>query len=224
FTCLRPDDMDPIIPQGLNVAPGGRMEPHARVHGRGHQNRLVSREEHCSGKVVRVAASHLCQQACSRRGDHDEVRLSAQPDMADIVLVLTVEQLGEDAITRDGADSQRCDELLSGGRHDCPHTRPALSQASDEVETFVGGNATSEDQEYASAVHVRTIGGWSAHCNTPRRGCRSSSSKGLAQLCYAWAYVLHTCRIEEMQVRIVFDRDITQSEINTGTLFKFDAI
>src|SRR5690606_16212279 len=99
-------------------------------------------------------------------------------DMADIVLVLTVEQLGEDATTRDGADRQRGDELLSGGRHDCPHTRPALSQAPDEVETFVGGNATSEDQEYASAVHVRTIGGWSTHCNTPRWARRSSRSKG----------------------------------------------
>src|SRR5690606_26179447 len=164
----------------LNVAPGGRMEPHARVHGRGNQNRLVSREEHCSGKVVRMAASHLCQQACSRRSDHDEVRLSAQPDMADIVLVLTVEQLGEDAITRDGADRQRCDELLSSRRHDRPHPRPALPQAPDEVETLVGGNTATEDQEYASAVHVRTIGGWCTHCNTPRRACRSSNSRGSA--------------------------------------------
>src|SRR5690606_24073333 len=121
---------------------------------------------------------HLCQQACSRRGDHDEVRLSAQPDMADIVLVLTVEQLGEDAITRDGADRQRCDELLSSRRHDRPHPRPALPQAPDEVETLVGGNTATEDQAYAAAVHGRTIGGWCTHCNTPRRARRSSRSKG----------------------------------------------
>ena len=71
--------------------------------------------------------------------------------MADIMLVLPVEQVGEDVIRRQCADGKRRHELLRSLRHDTAHRRTALAQPPDQVERFVGGDAAADDQQDAFA-------------------------------------------------------------------------
>ena len=74
-----------------------------------------------------------------------------KPDMADILLVLAVEQLGEDMVGGQRADRQRRDEMLRGRGHHGAHRSAALAQPADQVERLVGGDAAADDQEDALA-------------------------------------------------------------------------
>ena len=85
------------------------------------------------------------------RRDDDQVGLARQADVADVVLVLAVEEVGEDMVGRQRADRQRRDEFLRGGGHDAAHGGAALAQAADQVERLVGRDAAADDQEDALA-------------------------------------------------------------------------
>ena len=80
-----------------------------------------------------------------------EVGLAGQPDMADILLVLAVEQIGEDMVGGQRADRQRRDELLRRLGHHGAHRGAALAQPADQVERLVGGDAAADDQQDALA-------------------------------------------------------------------------
>ena len=64
------------------------------------------------GEVVGVSAGHLGEQVGRRRRDDQEVGLARQPDVADLLLVVEVEQVGEYAVRGQRADRQRGNELL----------------------------------------------------------------------------------------------------------------
>ena len=125
------------------------MRPHFRVHGRRHQHRLSGRQQHRGSEIVGKAVGELGHQVGGGRRDDDEVGLASQPDMADILLVLAVEQIGEDMVGGQRADRQRRDETLRGLGHDGAHRGAALAQPADQVERFVGGDAAADDQENA---------------------------------------------------------------------------
>src|SRR6478735_2672040 len=69
--------------------------------------------------------------------------------MADILLVLAVEQVSEDMVGRQRADRQRGDEVLRCCGHDGTDQGATLAQPADEVERLVGGNTASDDQQDA---------------------------------------------------------------------------
>ena len=147
-----PDEMDAV---GLAAAPTLRrvagMQPHARVHGGRDQHRLVGGHQHAGGEVVGVAAGHLGDQVGGGGRHHDQVGLARQADVADLALVVEVEQLGEDAIVAERADRQRRDELLRRLGHDRTHGDAALAQAADQLEALVGGDAAADDEHDAPA-------------------------------------------------------------------------
>ena len=60
-----------------------------------------------------MAAGHLGQQIGRGRRDDDQVGLARQPDVADLALVVEIEQVGEDAVAGQRADRQRRDELAA---------------------------------------------------------------------------------------------------------------
>ena len=93
-----PDELHAVGLQQRHVAARRRMEPHARVHGGRHQHRLVGGHQHAGGEIVGMAAGHLGQQVGGGRRHHDQVGLARQADVADLALVVEVEQLGEDAL------------------------------------------------------------------------------------------------------------------------------
>ena len=127
------------------------MRPHFRVHGRRHQHGLVGRQQHRGGEIVGKTVGELGHQVGGSGRDDDEVGLAGKPDMADILLVLAVEQLGEDVVGGQRADRQRRDEMLRSVGHDGAHRGAALAQPADQVERLVGGDAAADDQQNALA-------------------------------------------------------------------------
>ena len=96
-----------------------------------------------------MAAGHLGDEVCGGRRHHDQVGLARQADVADLALVVEIEQLGEDALVGERADRKRSDELLRGPGHHGAHGDAALAQATDQIEALVGGDAAADDQNDA---------------------------------------------------------------------------
>ena len=106
----------------------------------------------------------LRHQVGGGRRDDDDVGLARQADMADIVLVLAVEKLGEDVVGGQRADRKRRDELARRRGHHAADRSAALAQPADQVERLVGGDAAADDEQDALAGkgHVRRHAGLSA--------------------------------------------------------------
>jgi hypothetical protein len=108
------------------------MLPHARVHGRRHQHRLVGGHQHCGRQIIGMTTGHLGEQVGGGRRDHDQIGFARQADVADLALVVEIEQLGEDAVVAERADRQRRDELLRRPGHHGAHGNIALAQPPDQ--------------------------------------------------------------------------------------------
>ena len=96
-----PTTRTPSAAQEREVALGRRVEPHAHVHRRRDEDRQRRGEQHRRGEVVRVAAGHLGHEVRGRGRDDHEVGVAGEPDMADIGLVLAVEQVRMGALPGD---------------------------------------------------------------------------------------------------------------------------
>ena len=145
------DERDAVLLQRGAVAARRPVAPHLRVHRRRHQHLSVGREKHGRGEVVGKATCELGHQIGGGGGDDQKVGLARQADVADIVLVLPVEKLGEDVVGRQRADRQRRDECLRGLGHDAANRRAPLAQPPDQVERLVGRDAAADDEQDALA-------------------------------------------------------------------------
>ena len=74
--------------------------------------------------------------------------------MADLALVVEIEQLGEHAVVGERADGQRRNELLRRLCHHGAHGNAALAQAADQVEAFVCRDAAADDEDDTPAGDV----------------------------------------------------------------------
>ena len=148
------DDRDAVGDKLREIAPRRRMAPHARIHGGRDQHRLVGREQHRRGEVVRMAARHLGHQVGGRGRHHDDIGVAGEPDMADVELGARIEQVDIGVLARDGARRQRRDEFLRGLRHHDAHRGAALPEAPDQVERLVGRDPAADDEQDALAVNV----------------------------------------------------------------------
>ena len=128
--------------------------------------------QHAGGKIVGMAAGHLGQQVGRRGRHHDQVGLARQADVADLALVVEVEQFGEHALVGQRADRERRHELLGGPGHHGAHGDAALAQAADQVEALVGRNPAADDENdraWRGLLHVKQS----------RRGPRRDAMLGL---------------------------------------------
>ena len=105
-----------------------------------------------------MSAGHLRHQVGGRRRHHDEIGVAGEPDVADVELGPRVEEVGIDVLARDGTGGQRRDEGLGRRGHHHPHRAAALAQAADEVERFIGGDASPDDEEDAPAADRTGLG------------------------------------------------------------------
>lgn len=143
------NEMHPVFPERPGVALCGRVLPHVGVHGRCHENGLVGGKQHRRGEIIGLTGGELGHQVGGRGCDDKKVGLARKTDMADIVFVLTVEQIGEDMVRRECAHGKRRDELLCGPCHHTAHACPALAQAADQVEAFIGCDAPADQKQDA---------------------------------------------------------------------------
>ena len=77
--------------------------------------------------------------------------------MADLGLVVAVEQIGMRALAGERGGGERRDELLRALGQDAAHAGAALAQAADQVERLVGGDAAADDEKDALAREHRVI-------------------------------------------------------------------
>ena len=90
------------------------------------EDRQRGGEQHGRGEVVRVPARHLGEEV-RRGGRHDdEVGVAGEADMADLGLVLAVEEIGVRPLARQRGGGERRDEgLRAGGEDRAARTRRA---------------------------------------------------------------------------------------------------
>ena len=147
LAAVRPDKADAVIGKGRSVAPCCGMIPHSRVHGRCNQDGLVGRQEYRRGEIIGQTTRHFCHEIRRCRSNDNEIRFTRQADMPDIVLVLTGEQVGKDLVRGQCTDGQGRDKFFRClGQHRA-HMRTPLTQAADQIETFIGGNAAADDEK-----------------------------------------------------------------------------
>ena len=150
LAALRADELDAVGLELRDVPLRRRMRPHLRVHRRRDEHRPVGREQHRRGEIVGKPVRHLGQKVGGRRRDDDEVGLAREADVADLVLVVEVEEILEDALAGDGGDRERRHEMMRRAAHRGAHRGARLLQAADQLQHLVGGDAAADDDQNAA--------------------------------------------------------------------------
>jgi len=88
---------------------------------------VVGGKQDGGSQVAGQTAGKLGHQVGGGRRHHEKVRFARKADMADVVLALPVEQIGEHMIGRQRSYRQRRDEFLRRLRQHAPHPSPALA-------------------------------------------------------------------------------------------------
>ena len=146
---LGPTSATPSAASWARLRRVAALRPHARVHRRREQHRLVGREQHRGGEIVGVAARHLGHQVGGRGRDDDQVGVARQADVADVELARRVEQVGEDALAGERAAASGVTNCCAAAVMTHAHARAALAQPADQVERLVGRDAAADDEQDA---------------------------------------------------------------------------
>ncbi len=101
-----------------------------------------------------MAPCHLGEQVGGGGRDDQQIGFAGQADVADLTLVVEIEQVGKHALVAERSDRQRRHELLGGFCHDGSNRYPAFPQAPDQVEAFVCGDAAADDEDDTPAGDV----------------------------------------------------------------------
>jgi hypothetical protein len=132
---VRADEMDAVSPEGRDVPLRRRMLPHAHVHGRREEDGQRGGEQDRGGEVVGQSGRHLGHEVRGRGRDHDQVGIARKLDVADIGLVLAVEQVRMRPLPRQRGDGEGRHEMLRPavitGRTLAPRSRRRRTRSSD---------------------------------------------------------------------------------------------
>ena len=158
FAGIRTDHTDAVRLQPRKIALRRLGRPHARVHRRRDQDRLVGREQDGGGEIVRPAGRHPGHEIGRRRRHHDQIGVARHANMTDVELGARIEQIGIGAFAAERADGKRCDEMLRGGGENATQRGAAFLQAPNEIERFIGGDASADDEQNARSAQGRGDG------------------------------------------------------------------
>ena len=78
---------------------------------------------------------------------------AGKPDMADLRLVLEIEQLRESGFLGQNRRRKRRHEMLGAVRQDTPDLRAAFLRATDKIQGFIGGDASANDKKDGFSLH-----------------------------------------------------------------------
>ena len=107
------------------------MLPHAHVHRRRGQDRLVGRHQHGARQITGQPGGHFCQDVCTRRGDQHNVGFAGQIDVSHLVLVSQREKIVIDFVFGKRAQAQRRDKLFAAFGQHATYRCAAFTQAPD---------------------------------------------------------------------------------------------
>ena len=167
------DKGDAVGAKRREIAFCRRMLPHAHIHGRRGEHLLVGGKENGGGKIVGQAMRHLGEKIGGRRRHDDEIGLARETDVADLGLVLEIEEVGKNPLLGEHGERERGDERSAAVCEDRAHRGAPFLQAAHEIEALIGGDAAADDQEDAFSLHVRLL-----RCHARAR--RASSKPSLA--------------------------------------------
>jgi hypothetical protein len=123
-----PTTATPVLPQDRDIAGGRGVLPHPHIHGRRDQDRQRGGEQHRRGEVVGMAVRHLGDEVGGRRRDDHQIGVAREPDMADIGLVLAVEQVGVGPRARNAAAAIGVMKCCAPRGQDAAHARAPRSR------------------------------------------------------------------------------------------------
>ena len=95
-----PREQHAILLQRGDVSLGRTVLPHAHVHGRRDQHRLVGGHQRSRGKIIGKTCRHLGHQVGGGRRHNDEVRNPRQLNVSHLGFIRQVEQVGIDLLAR----------------------------------------------------------------------------------------------------------------------------
>jgi hypothetical protein len=154
----RPDTLHAAALEQGEVRLRGWVVPHAPIHRRRDQRRLVAGQQGGRGEIVGEALRHLGDDVRGRRRHDDEVGLPAQADMPHLALVGQGEELGIDLVLAEGCQRQGGHELGPAVGQDAAHGRAPLAQPADELQGLVGGDPAGNDEKNSFASqHARIL-------------------------------------------------------------------
>ena len=172
FTGIGADEGDPVAFELRDVAAGGGIVPHQRIHRRRQQDRPVGGQQNGAGEIVGMALRHLRHQIGGSGRHHDQIAFTGEPNMAGIELAFGVEQIGVGALVRQRAGGKLRDELLRGFCQHAADLDVPLLQPPNQVQCLVGGDAAADDERDARQASGRAAGGlscWSLRFGLERR-------------------------------------------------------
>ena len=157
--------------------------PHARIHRRRDQDRLVGCQQNRGRQIVGVTAGHFGEEVRGCRRNDNEIGVASKPDVPDVEFALRIEQIGKSALSGERADGKRRHKMPCGRREDAAQSRSALLQAPDQIERLIGGDAAADDEENAWSVFARRRGlvFWRRGRREPVGGAMVGFCRGFAQ-------------------------------------------
>jgi len=153
---IGPDEMHAVALEGREIPLRRGMLPHAYVHRRGHQHRLVGRQQGGGGQIAGEAVGGLGHQVRRRRGHDHQVGRAGKLDVAHLRFVGQGEQFAVDPVLGQGRQGQRRDERGARRRQDRPHGDARLAQQPRQRQRLIGGDAAPDDQQNPPLAQIRT--------------------------------------------------------------------
>ena len=101
-TFIRLHDRNAVRAQLGDIADRRGMLPHPHVHGGRHEDRLVGRQQHGRGEIIRETGIRLGHQIGRCRADDNKIGRARQLDVAHLGFVIEIEQLGIGLFARQG--------------------------------------------------------------------------------------------------------------------------
>ncbi len=153
----RLENVDAILLQFQYVTLRCLVVPHAHVHRRAGEDRLVGGEQRSWSRDRRQCRPPSWRSRLAVAGaDDDEVGLARQLDMTDLALLLEIEHVAIDMVLGEHADdsgvtnSFALSVITARTAMSLPLSRP------DELQRLVGGDAARDDEEDARAGSWRS--------------------------------------------------------------------
>lgn len=152
ITFIRADQGDPTGLQKFDIVLGRLVFPHAHIHGRDGDHRLIGGQQQCRGQIIAEAMGHFCQGVGGGGRNQQHIGFARQVDVAHFVFIGERKQIRIDLITGYAGQCQRRDELLSAFGQDTANGCACFDQLADKFRRLVSGNTTGDDQEDAFGV------------------------------------------------------------------------
>ncbi len=157
-TDLRLHHADPPAPERGDVGPDGRVLPHSPVHGRDHQHRRPSGQEHGGEEIVGDPVSRFGQKVGCGRGHHEAVGALGDGDVLHGQVGLRVEEIHEHRPSRQRPPGEIAHEFsgVLGERH--RHPRAEARQLAKQIDRLVGRDAPRDPKnDLSTRQHPRDL-------------------------------------------------------------------